>query len=67
MFFLQVVGNIIKLIDEGGNDIVKYEYDEYGKVRKTMCVTSTDEGYIVALYNRFIYKGYYYDVETGLF
>ena len=61
---MQVVGNIIKLVDEGGNDIVKYEY---GKVRKTMCVTSTDEGYIVALYNRFIYKGYYYDVETQLF
>ena len=66
-YIKDITGNIIKLVDEGGNDIVKYEYDEYGKVRKTMCVTSTDEGYIVALYNGFIYKGYYYDVETQLF
>lgn len=42
--------------------MVEYEYTAYGTVDKILG-PSTDVG----LYNPFVYKGYYYDVETGLF
>ena len=42
--------------------MVKYKYTPYGIVDKT--IISTND---VSLYNPFVYKGYYYDEEMGLF
>ena len=57
-----VIGEIIGIVDESGNYVVKYEYTTYGTVDKT--ITSTND---VSLYNPFVYKGYYYDEKTGYF
>jgi len=64
-FYLRdILGNINKIIDKNGNVMVSYSYDGYGNH------ISTAEGSIETFLlnnNIFLYKGYYYDVETNLF
>ena len=64
-FYLRdILGNINKIIDKNGNVMVSYSYDGYGNP------ISTAEGSIETFLlnnNIFLYKGYYYDVETSLF
>ena len=57
------LGNIIKLVDEQGNDVVKYSYDSWGKVT----INTISSLHPSARFNPFMYKGYIYDVETNLF
>ena len=57
------LGNIIKLVDEQGNDVVKYSYDSWGKVT----INTISSLHPSARFNPFMYKGYIYDVETGLY
>ena len=59
--------NIDKIIDEDGTIVVKYKYNAQGFVTKNILVDSTHSGYYIVNNNPFIYKGYYYDVETQLF
>ena len=42
--------------------MVKYTYTAYGEVEKDILVNTN-----ISTYNPFMYKGYYYDVETGYF
>ena len=57
-----IMGEITGIIDSNGNYVVKYFYNAYGEVQvEPLTVTN------VSTYNRFLYKGYYYDVETELF
>lgn len=47
--------------ETNGNYIIKYSYDGWGKLKEKEILTS----YYASNNNPFIYKGYYYDVETG--
>ena len=61
-YIRDILGNINKIIDINGNDIVKFDYSIYGKPTKTVIVNCD-----ASIYNPFMYKGYYYDEETQLF
>ena len=47
------LGNIIKLVDEQGNDVVKYSYDSWGKVT----INTISSLHPSARFNPFMYKG----------
>ncbi|MBN6189285.1 hypothetical protein JQN58_20755 [Aneurinibacillus sp. BA2021] len=50
-------GNVVSLTDAAGSIVVSYTYDPWGeKVTKTGTI-----------YNPFTYRGYYQDIETGLY
>ncbi len=58
-----ILGNIIGLIDDSSKEeVVKYEYSPYGNVKISGTLKDTANQL-----NNIIYKGYYYDEETGLF
>lgn len=61
-------GNIIALLDNSGNTVVKYRYDAWGNhaVLDANGADITDVNHIGVL-NPFRYRGYFYDVETGLY
>lgn len=61
-------GNIIAILDNSGNVVVKYVYDAWGN----HAVLDADGNDIedanhIGNVNPFRYRGYYYDVETGLY
>ena len=58
-----LIGEITDIIDFNGNSVVKYSYDPFGKVESVTGSKASTLGVI----NSMLYKGYYYDVETGLF
>ena len=55
--------NILGIIDDNGTLVVKYSYSAYGMKGSITGPMATTIGNL----NPFRYKGYYYDVETGLF
>ena len=57
-----IFGNIIGIIDESNRYVVKYKYDAFGNIIEKEVLIEC----IVSTYNPFVYKGYYYDEETGL-
>ena len=61
-------GNIIALLDNSGNVVVKYVYDAWGNhaVLDANGADITDVNHIGVL-NPFRYRGYYYDTETELY
>ena len=61
-------GNIIALLDGSGNVVVQYVYDAWGNhaVLDANGADITDVDHIGSL-NPFRYRGYFYDVETGLY
>ena len=61
-------GNVIALIDTNGNEVVQYWYDAWGnhKVVDANGNEITSSNHLGNL-NPFRYRGYYYDVETGLY
>ena len=61
-------GNIIALIDSSGSVVVEYKYDAWGNhaVLDANGADITDVNHIGVL-NPFRYRGYFYDVETGLY
>ncbi|MCI7002747.1 MAG: RHS repeat-associated core domain-containing protein [Clostridia bacterium] len=76
-----IFGDIIGIIDKNGQEIAKYTYDAWG-YHKTLVLNNneyvdilskisyTTEGSnnkLIAELNPFRYRGYYYDVETGLY
>ena len=62
-YIKDALGNINYIVDGNRNIMVKYEYDEWGVSTKTIVQSACP---IVEL-NPFMYKSYYYDVETQLF
>ena len=66
-YIKDILGNIIKIIDKNNRDIVLYKYNSWGVVTRTICVTSSDASYLLAQYNPFVFKSYYYDSETRLY
>ena len=56
-----VLGDIVRIYNTAGTVVAEYEYDAWGNHIININVNS------VASLNPFRYRGYYYDVETGLF
>ena len=55
--------DVIGLIDKTGTQVVKYTYDAWGRVLSVTGSLATTLGRA----NPFRFKGYYYDLETGLY
>ena len=63
-------GDIVQLIDETGNVAAGYQYDTWGKVTGLTGEDGEEVGLEeahIGNINPFRYRGYYYDVETGLY
>lgn len=56
-------GDIVGIIDSNGNEVVQYTYDAWGKVLSTAGTMASTLGTV----QPFRYRGYVYDVETGLY
>ena len=56
-------GDVIRILNSSGTVVVEYTYDAWGKV---LSVTGSQAS-TIGQYNPFRYRGYYYDVETGLY
>ena len=63
MYLRNAQNDIIGLLDKDGKAVVRYTYDSWGQVVKIEG-TLKDK---VGARNPLRYKGYYYDVETGLY
>ena len=64
------LGDVIGLYGASGNQLVKYEYDAWGKVISETDANGnalTGTGATFNEINPFRYRGYYYDSETGLY
>ena len=58
-------GGIVGIIDSDGELAVGYKYDAWGKPVSVRILTIAYE--TLAGMNRFRYRGYVYDTETGLY
>ncbi len=56
-----IFGDIIGIYNEYGTHVATYAYDAWGNM--IYCNAGTDVAYI----NPFLYRGYYYDSESGLY
>ncbi len=56
-----IQGDIIKIYDTIGNEVVSYTYDAWGEI------TSISGNQTLGEKNPFRYRGYYYDKETGFY
>ena len=56
-------GDVTGIVDSNLNVVVEYSYDAWGKLIDT---TGSEANFIGKL-NPFLYRGYYYDAETGLY
>jgi RHS repeat-associated protein len=68
-FIKNLQGDVISIVDRNNNVLANYTYDAFGKV---MSVKDADGNRItssahIANINRFLYRGYYFDVETRLY
>ena len=59
------MGDVISITDANGEELVEYEYDEWGKTISVM--EMNDNGKFFANTNPIRYRGYYYDTETGYY
>ncbi|MDO9629300.1 MAG: RHS repeat-associated core domain-containing protein, partial [Acholeplasmataceae bacterium] len=59
-YITNMQGDIIELVDINGTSVVKYKYDAWGNI-----ISQT--GGSLADINPYRYRGYRYDVETGLY
>ena len=61
-------GDIIAVYNANGTKIGTYTYDAWGNICSTTCLTTdTTQKWVVESVNPFRYRGYFYDVETGLY
>ena len=62
-------GDIVGIIDENGNKFVEYTYDAWGNMLSRTMLGSNlwSLHYNLAESNPFLYRGYYYDRETGFY
>jgi len=56
-------GDIISITDYLGLEVAKYSYDAWG----VCSIVSDTSGINIATINPYRYRGYYFDVETGLY
>ena len=58
-------GDIMRIVDENGNSIAIYAYDQWGKPTQMRKPTTTTVDLVN--YNPFLYRGYVYDSDSGLY
>ena len=63
LFGKNLQGDIIEIYNTSGTAIVKYVYDAWGNIISTSGTQATGIG----AKNSLRYRGYYYDIETGLY
>lgn len=63
VYFKNIQGDIEEILDVSGNSVVKYAYNEWGKVLSVTGSMAAAVGQI----NPIRYRGYYYDSETGYY
>ena len=64
LFVTNLQGDIIHIYDDAGIRLVTYNYDAWGN---HTVIYENGGASTAARYNPFRYRGYYYDVETGLY
>ena len=64
-YFTNQMGDVLSIADAGGDELVEYEYDEWGKLILTRAGNQSNES--IANINPIRYRGYYYDTETGYY
>ena len=57
-------GDITGIVDKNCNTVVEYTYDAWGKL---LNMTDSSGDAQIGQKNPFLYRGYYYDSETGLY
>ena len=63
-----IFGNITEIIDNNGEIVVRYRYDGWGNhVVLNPDGSKNESDTFIGNINPFRYRGYYYDVETGLY
>ena len=70
MYFYRkdVFGNITEILDSDGKIVVRYRYDAWGNhVVLNPDGSENESSTFIGNINPFRYRGYYYDVETGLY
>ena len=65
LYMTNQMGDVISITDAQGNELVEYEYDEWGKLILTRADNQSNES--IANINPIRYRGYYYDTETGYY
>ena len=63
-FLKNLQGDIIAIANAKGEVEARYTYDAWGAITN---ISGTDEGISIAVVNPFRYRGYYYDIEIGLY
>ena len=62
-YYKNIFGDVLGIMDSAGSMVVRYTYDAWGNpISTTGAMAST-----LGRDNPFRYRGYYYDVETGLY
>ena len=61
------MGDVISITDAQGNELVQYEYDEWGAVASIYTPHNSETENTLANINPLRYRGYYYDNETGYY
>ena len=63
-----ILGNITGILDSDGKIVVRYRYDAWGNhVVLNPDGSENESSTFIGNINPFRYRGYYYDVETGLY
>ena len=62
-YIYNLQGDVLGLLDPNGTEVVKYVYDAWGRVLSTTGSLASTLG----THQPFRYRGYVYDVETGLY
>ena len=62
-YIRDILGTILGIIDKDGTTVVEYRYNAFGEL---LNITGSLKD-TLGKENPFIYKGYYYDFETGLY
>ena len=63
LYLKNIQGDVEEIVDKNGNSVVKYAYNEWGKL---ISVTGSMAA-AVGRMNPIRYRGYYYDGETGYY
>ncbi|MBE6742812.1 MAG: RHS repeat-associated core domain-containing protein [Ruminococcaceae bacterium] len=56
-------GDVTGIVDSDLNTVVEYSYDAWGK----LLITTGSKADTIGKLNPFLYRGYYFDAETGLY
>ena len=70
VYIKNLQGDVVRMVDSTGKDVVKYVYDAWGKAEKIQGGNGLDIGSDathIGNINPIRYRGYYYDVETELY